>query len=480
MASSVRIKSLQSAKPILDEKFDEFQFVVDAPNPDSTLKLSGAELKEAIGVQNHTHSIEDISQLSGALENKFDKAGGLVTGNMSVDGNIRAKSVAIEEYLEVPEWKYNRITVTGNELWVTNAGVVDTIWKDIDGVYIVTLKSKEGETTINFQFKDILKGKFYTTNPDGSSAGFKLAYFEVTGIIDDMTFGCISLNNVPPEKFMTLARCGNKVDPSRQGSVYLDGIDRTIRVLDGITDDQINTGNIRAQIGNLDGINHPIFGQLSGFGALLENTYVSGRLVQHNPETGEDWAVGAVSVTGEQVFHYNASGIPSPEEITLSATEQGFSSIPEFRQWQYKDDSGWITLDSQQALTYALRHDAEIWGDRKTLTLRYCVANVYYDVITVSKVYNGEDNISVLISSTAGNQFVGGVISTVLKASVYKGFQDVTPTILPNAFSWFRSSDNPEGDAVWNSLHEAIGSEVAIDNDDVYRKAVFSCEVNIS
>lgn len=45
--SGVRIKNLYSASEVID-KFDEFEFVVDSPDPDSTLKLSGKELKRAI------------------------------------------------------------------------------------------------------------------------------------------------------------------------------------------------------------------------------------------------------------------------------------------------------------------------------------------------------------------------------------------------------------------------------------------------
>lgn len=47
------------------------QFVVDLDELDSTLKLSGAELKEAVSVQKHTHHIEDVGRLTGELENKY-------------------------------------------------------------------------------------------------------------------------------------------------------------------------------------------------------------------------------------------------------------------------------------------------------------------------------------------------------------------------------------------------------------------------
>lgn len=151
-----------------------------------------------------------------------------------------------------------------------------------------TLKEKPGEVTINFQYKDILRGIFYTQDEDGKQTGFKTAYFEVTGIIDETQFDCIPLNGIAPERFMTLARQGNKTNPNRQGSIYLDGLHKFIRVIDHVSSEKIEQQNIKVQLGDLSEINHPVFEQLQGYGALLENVYICGRLIQRNPDTGED------------------------------------------------------------------------------------------------------------------------------------------------------------------------------------------------
>lgn len=343
------------------ERFDDFQFAVDSTNPDTTLRLSGREMKAAIGTPKHTHSIEEVTGLPGELEKKLDKTGGTMTGDLRVEGNMHVRNLRVDEYLEVPELKYNRITATGNEFWVTNGGMVDDVAEGDDGIYLVTLKSDEDEVTINFQFKDILRGIFYTENNEGNPSGFRTAFFEVTGVIDQTHFYCIPLNNIPPQRFMTLARQGNKSDAHRQGSVYMDGLRKFIRVSDGVTDERIDVRNIKVQLGDLSEIAHPVFGQLEGYGALLENAYVCGRLVQRDPQTGEDWVVGAVSVSGEQVFHYDETDKVSPDMIVITAKEQGFTSAPGNRLWQYKDGSEWVTIDTQHALTYTLTPDAEIW-----------------------------------------------------------------------------------------------------------------------
>lgn len=39
--SGVRIKNLQSARPLIEQHFDEMEFVIDLPVPDATLNVSG-------------------------------------------------------------------------------------------------------------------------------------------------------------------------------------------------------------------------------------------------------------------------------------------------------------------------------------------------------------------------------------------------------------------------------------------------------
>jgi len=477
--SGVRIKDLQSAKSVIEHGFDQFEFVVDSPVPDATLKVSGAELKKAIGTEKHIHPLEEVDGLPGELEKKFDRAGGTITGDLRVEGNARMKNLSIDEYLEVPELKYNRITATGNEFWVTDAGVIDDAWEDGDGIFLITLKEKPGEVTINFQYKDILRGIFYTQDEDGNPTGFKTAYFEVTGIIDETQFDCIPLNGIAPERFMTLARQGNKTNPKRQGSIYLDGLHKFIRVIDQVSSEKIEQKNIKVQLGDLSEINHPVFGQLQGYGALLENAYICGRLIQRNPDTGEDWIVGAVSVQGEQVFRYK-DNIPEPTTITLTAIELGITSPEDAREWQFKNGAEWVTIPDSQSLTFELSPDAEIWRDKRTLTLRYLACRVYYDIITITKVFDGEDAYQVQVVSSNGSSFINSDIATMLRAKVFKGVREITDTLPDNAFYWFRVSNNPEGDVVWNQLHEGVGRTIVISDEDVYRKAIFECEVNIN
>lgn len=516
--SGIRIKNLQSASPLVGQSFDEMLFVVDLQTPDTTLCLSGAELRSVLGIQAHTHSLEDIDGLIGELEKKLDKAGGTISGDLRVLGEARFKSLEIGEYLSTPELRYNRITATGNELWATDAGVVDEVYEDSDGVFLVTLKGgDDGEPTVNFQYKDILRGIFKVSpksengaesqtesdsdgsansgtsdsatadkdkssiseNSTDSSYGFATAYFEVTGVVDERRFDCVPLGGMAPQRFMTLVRQGNKADERRQGSVYMDGLRKYLRVLDGVKDHTITQRNIKAQLGDLSNIDHPVFGRLEGFGAYLENAYICGRLVQRNPESGEDFALGAVAVSGEQVFHHDSDGVCDKDCITLTAKEMGITSTPEQRKWQCKSGAEWVDIDNEHSLTLTIPPDASYWTGRTSLTVRYIVQDTYFDLITITKLHDGEDAYRVEISSSSGDNFINGDIGTTLSARVYKGSREITDSIAPSLFSWTRTSADPTGDAVWNALHEGCGGSVALSDADIFRKAVFECEVRL-
>lgn len=127
-----------------------------------------------------------------------------------------------------------------------------------------------------------------------------------------------------------------------------------------------------------------------------------------------------------------------------------------------------------------LHHNAPIWGDKRTLTIRYVVQSIYFDIITITKVYDGEDTYRVQVSSSSGNNFINGDISTTLEARVYRGSKEITDSIAPALFSWTRKSDDETGDAVWNQLHEGSGNTVVVSDSDIFRKAVFECIVTIT
>lgn len=100
--------------------------------------------------------------------------------------------------------------------------------------------------------------------------------------------------------------------------------------------------------------------------------------------------------------------------------------------------------------------------------------------ISIVELYDGEDAYSVQIFTSDGNNFINGNISTTLTANVYKGAKEITETIPDNLFCWKRTSLNADGDAVWNEQHIGIGRHLTISDEDIFRRAMFTCEVTIN
>lgn len=87
---------------------------------------------------------------------------------------------------------------------------------------------------------------------------------------------------------------------------------------------------------------------------------------------------------------------------------------------------------------------------------------------------------TVEILTDNGNHFINGEIATILTAYVYKGSEEITETLPDNLFHWKRTSANPDGDTVWNELHAGIGRHLAVSDEDIDRRATFTCEVTIN
>lgn len=112
----IRIKDLTSAAGQLDE-FDQFEFIVDVPSAEASMKVSGKEIKGIMALKQHIHALDDVSGLTGELEKKLDKKGGAITGDLSVMGDTYLRRLHLEEFLEVPEYRYNRVETLVGDKW---------------------------------------------------------------------------------------------------------------------------------------------------------------------------------------------------------------------------------------------------------------------------------------------------------------------------------------------------------------------------
>ncbi len=297
--AGVRIKDLQDAKGLL-EQFDQMQFAVDTVMPDTTQKLSGKSIKDAIGVPKHIHPQDEVQGLPGALEKKLDKAGGTVTGNLTVQGNTHVKNIKVDEFLDVPELRYNRVDVTVGDRWRSpGGGLIEHVDTESQTVY---LKLEEGEMG-SIAPGDICMGVFHSSDPRDNATsdyddsrgnrrftGFYTVYFAITEILDEQKssfrYEQRPVSPAYPKQFhpsdaMTFVAYGNFSFSDRRTAVYET---RTYqRFLKGVNDWEFDESNIAAQFGDLS--NLAVHGlQLEGYSAYLNNVYTTGVINQIREE----------------------------------------------------------------------------------------------------------------------------------------------------------------------------------------------------
>lgn len=189
-----------------------------------------------------------------------------------------------------------------------------------------------------------------------------------------------------------------------------------------------------------------------------------------------------ITLTGDQVFTYSddITKVVDKESISLTAAEYNFVGKPEERKWQYFYNNAWVDIPGTfNTLTFTLQHQSAIWHGLDSVLIRYSVGDKY-DQMTIIKVYSGVGELKVVVISDYGDIFMNGNIDTTLRAYAYWGGEMINEQLPENAFQWYRISNDRNADELWNFHEGKDKKEVHIDETDVYKKAVFECEVTIN
>lgn len=247
-----------------------------------------AEFKDAV--------LRELSfLLKGA--NFGDFHAGMSGGQIDEYGASELDSLKLRKFLEVPELRYNRLSINIGDKWNPPGGgiieSVDTIDK------IITLKLEDGEIGA-VAVDDICMGIFHSTVTDENAtvdaddsrgnrtfAGFYTCFFrvmEILGTGDNSRFiyelraACL---NYPvqhhPSAAMHFVAKGNFSDAARQTSKYET---RTYeRYLKGVNTWDEGLANIAAQFGDLSNLTvHNL--DMTGYSIFLNNIYMSGTIQQ--------------------------------------------------------------------------------------------------------------------------------------------------------------------------------------------------------
>lgn len=351
-----------------------------------------------------------------------DYAENLIGWLIGKNGHIDAKSLRLRDFLEVPELRYNRVSIVSGEEWnAPGGGILESV--DMDN-QILYLKLEPGEFA-EIEVDDICKGIF------NDSTGFQTAYFRIAEKLGDSTFkyALRSGTSVHPCKAMHFVAYGNFTNVDRQRSSY--STQSYVRYLTGVNGWEITKEMIAMQLGDLS--NLKLFGiDMTGHSAYLRNIYMTGVIKQISddgvtesrvPCFKGEWKAGTYYYYDE-VTHNGASWLCISEKPTTQEPGEGVSD--------------WL-----------------------------------------EKSAAGKDAVVVNIMSSNGNIFQNGFVSTTLAAYVIKGGTDITDSVPASRFSWEKESNNADTDKIFNETHVGHGHKLMLTPDDVWGRATFNCIVSL-
>lgn len=228
-----------------------------------------------------------ILNAAGVQENKW-------TGefdNVIVRGSLRVYEMIISQLLGEND---NRV--------FTGMMEVDHFDKESGKVYLDT---QDGKLYNPFRRDDIIMVQQFNGMPNSSNDYNVTKNYEL--LVTDAGCGNLedgdkrldwvkfanftsSIAGATPEALIrkkdTFVRVDNLSDPDRKGIMQIITVGTASPHMDvvyGLKTDPNNA--LKGRLGNLQGINHPIFGQLSGFGEFLQNLYATGDIILRR--TGE-------------------------------------------------------------------------------------------------------------------------------------------------------------------------------------------------
>lgn len=342
--------------------------------------------------------------------------------NVDAKGNAWFNGMYLREFLEVPELRYNRITVITDEQWsAPGGGIIESADTE---TLILTLKLEEGEAAA-LEVDDICKGIFH------SGTGFSTCFFRITEVLGESTFRYALRPGyeMHPLTAMHFVAYGNFTNPDRQKSAYTTR--EYTRYLKDVNDWDITERNIVMMMGNLDGMR--LNGMdMSGYSAFLRNIYMTGTIRQ---------------ISGDGVTE---TPVPAWKGEWKSGT-------------YYKNDE--------------VTHNGSTWlciSDTPTTQEPSITATDWLQTVS-----EGKDAVVVSVYSTNGLFFQNGKGETELYAEVRQGDANITSSLPAGRFSWHRISRNTDADALWNQNHEGVGSRIQITPDDVEGRSNFDCIVTI-
>ena len=239
-------------------------------------------------------------------------------------------SLTVREFIETPEFRFNRINISiGNDWRAPGGGIIESVTPDTDSdgneltTGTITLKLEDGEIG-TIKVDDICQGIYHDGLDLGNNAteygddgignfkfpGFYTCYFRITEITAPTTKRTARYalrpksDNYPkpmhPKAAMHFVAYGNFTDKERQTSRYST---RTYdRYLTGVNSWEFQSSNVAAQFGDLTNLS--VFGlNMTGYSGYMDNLYFNGtvaKIENRKRRMTFDHSMGTILAKGEQ------------------------------------------------------------------------------------------------------------------------------------------------------------------------------------
>jgi hypothetical protein len=409
---------------------DESGHSLESDHSKDSEKWSGRMFGDYIDQPVRKKDIVEFARVIAGIIGSPDFVQGIETGSgwkIDSDGSAEMSSLTLRSFLKVPQLIYNKVRVTGGEMWNTEGGTIAKVTADerSESAYILTMQVEDGDV-IELDVDDICKGHY------NSSGGFVTSYFRVTSVdqaaktvrivlgADDAVPGG---KNAAPVPYMNIARYGNFTQAERQRSQYFSSTEQRIALLDGVDQYIILPSHFKLIIGS-----------------------IPDSLIPKSLPLGKRPSIYLDTVLARNFMQLDGTGA-----VVKTIRDRGL--------WQGTPDTPYLCNDEFQDEVY-----------HKSCKYRCIVEGTLQEPRYDSSdwlLVAGDTTLELIIDSTAGETFLYGCLDTTLMAIVRRGVNDITDEILDSDWTWSRDTGDAAADGVWNADHSGCGRSVDLTQEDL-------------
>ena len=352
--------------------------------------------------------------------------------------------LTLRSFLKVPVLIYNKIRVTGGEMWNTEGATIAEVIPNpnSESAFTLILDIEEGDH-VELEVDDICKGHY------NSSGGFITSYFRVTAVDDAAKTVRIVLgadNEVPggvnaaPVPYMNIARYGNFTDTDRQQSQYFSSSEQRIAMLYGVDQYIIQPRHYKTVWGNVPDSLIPQDLPMDGRAAIYLDSVLARDFHQL------DAAGNIIKTIRDRGLWADVDPVNDPFLCNESTQDEC-----------YHKSCKWRCIVN--GTTQEPRYDSTDW-----------------------LLVAGDTTLSLDIESSEGDTFLYGSLDTTLTAVVKRGVNDISSEILASDYTWTRDTGDVVEDTTWNTNHSGSGRTIHLTNEDLptaYRSGRFICRAYV-